>query len=74
LKKGKPLLYEKLQLAPGTILSREYQNRKHVVKILEDEKVEYKGEVYTSLSAVARKITGTQWNGWKFFHIENRKA
>jgi hypothetical protein len=73
MKKGKPLLCDKIQLAPGTILSREYQNRKHVVKILEDEKVEYKGQVYTSLSAVARAITGTQWNGRKFFHVEESK-
>lgn len=72
LKQGKPLLDDKIELVPGTILTREYKDRKHVIKILEHENVEYKGEVYTSLSAVARKITGTQWNGRKFFHVEDK--
>jgi hypothetical protein len=70
LKKGQPLLCEKVQLAPGTILSREYNGKKHVIKILEDEKVEYKGEVHNSLSAVARAITGTRWNGRIFFMLK----
>jgi hypothetical protein len=70
LKKGKPLLCEKEQLAPGTILSRDYNGRKHVIRILDDEKVEYEGKVHNSLSAVARAITGIRWNGRKFFHVE----
>ncbi|MDR1551811.1 MAG: DUF2924 domain-containing protein [Holosporaceae bacterium] len=71
-KSGKPLLDSEDQLPPGTILTREHGGKRHVVKILEGEKAEYNGEVYNSLSAVARAITGTRWNGWKFFHIEKR--
>jgi hypothetical protein len=71
-KRGEPLLSSEDKLPPGTILTREYDGKRYVVKILEGEKVEYDGEVYTSLSAVARQITGTRWNGRKFFHVEKR--
>ena len=30
---------------------------------------EFEGRFYKSLSAIARTITGTQWNGWRFFGI-----
>ncbi|GHS95193.1 hypothetical protein AGMMS49949_09420 [Alphaproteobacteria bacterium] len=74
LEKGEPLLGKQgdYVLTPGIILTREYNGRKHSVKILDDAKVEYNGCVYRSLSAVAREITGTRWNGPKFFHLERR--
>ncbi|MDR3285137.1 MAG: DUF2924 domain-containing protein, partial [Holosporales bacterium] len=72
LQKREPLLEKPCLLPPGSLLTRDYDNHKHVVKILEEEKVEYKGLVYNSLSAVAREITGTRWNGLKFFHVERR--
>jgi hypothetical protein len=58
------------ELIPGMILTREYDGCKHSVRILESEKVEYDGEIYNSLSAVARAITGTRWNGREFFHVK----
>jgi hypothetical protein len=70
--KGEPLIPPVCELAHGMILTREYNGRKHSVKILESEKVEYNGKVYSSLSAVAREITGTRWNGLKFFHVKSR--
>ena len=54
-------------LLPGTLLAREWQGERHEVIVGEDRKFEYRGVPYRSLSAVARKITGTRWNGPKFF-------
>jgi len=51
---------------PGTILTRRFEDRIITVEVLENG-FRYEGEVYRSLSAVARKISGTQWNGFLFF-------
>jgi hypothetical protein len=73
-KKGESILghSQNYELIPGMILSREYNHTTHIVKILEDAKVEYNGKIYNSLSAVAREITGIRWNGPKFFHLVKR--
>jgi hypothetical protein len=55
----------------GTRLLREYQGIEHVVTVTRDG-YEYQGRPYQSLSAIARAITGTRWNGWVFFGL--RKA
>ncbi len=39
-----------------------------------DEDYEYQGRPYKSLSAIARAITGTRWNGLLFFGLKNRRA
>ncbi len=57
---------------PGTILTRHYKGRFVEVRVLPDS-FEYEGEVYKSLTAVARKVTGTHWNGYHFFKL-NRKG
>ena len=57
------------RLAPGTLLSRVFQGRTVVVKVLE-EGFEYDGRRYGSLSAIAREISGTQWNGKVFFGVK----
>jgi hypothetical protein len=71
-KKGEPLLGKNYELATGMIFTREYNDEKHTVKILEDSKVEYRGDIYRSLSTVASKICGCSWNGYKFFHVTKR--
>jgi hypothetical protein len=58
---------------PGTFLSREFQGRDIVVKVLDDG-FEYDGRRYTSLSAIAQEITGTKWNGFLFFGIADNTA
>ncbi len=58
---------------PGTFLSREFQGRDIVVKVL-DEGFEYDGRRYTSLSAIAQEVTGTKWNGFLFFGIADNAA
>ena len=55
----------------GTRLIREWQGVDHCVTVL-DAGFEYQGRPFQSLSAVARAITGTRWNGWLFFGLRNR--
>ena len=57
----------------GTRLIREWQGVEHCVTV-RDDGYEYQGRPYKSLSAVARGITGTRWNGWLFFGLKNRAA
>ena len=56
---------------PGTELVRVYQGKTVVVKVLATG-FEYEGQRYASLSAVARAITGTPWNGLVFFGLAKR--
>jgi hypothetical protein len=57
----------------GTRLLREYQGVEHVVTVTRDG-FEYQGRPYQSLSAIARAITGTRWNGWMFFGLRKASA
>ena len=57
----------------GTRLIREHQGVEHTVTVLKDG-YEWQGRPYQSLSAIARAITGTRWNGWVFFGLKNRRA
>jgi hypothetical protein len=57
----------------GTRLIREWQGVEHCVTV-RDDGYEYQGRPYQSLSAVARAITGTRWNGWTFFGLKNQRA
>ena len=52
----------------GTQLIRQYQGTDHVVTVTHDA-FEYQGRPYKSLSAIARHITGTRWNGRTFFGL-----
>jgi Protein of unknown function (DUF2924) len=54
----------------GTRLLREWAGVEHCVTVLADG-FEWAGQPYRSLSAVARAITGTRWNGWTFFGLKN---
>jgi DUF2924 family protein len=57
----------------GTRLVREWQGVEHSVTV-RDDGYEYQGRPYKSLSAVARSITGTRWNGWIFFGLKNQRT
>jgi hypothetical protein len=57
----------------GTRLVREYQGVQHTVTVLADG-FEYEGRPYRSLSAIARHITGTRWNGWSFFGLKSQRG
>lgn len=57
----------------GTQLIREYQGVEHVVTVTRDG-FEYLGRPYQSLSAIARHITGTRWNGRVFFGLRASRS
>jgi DUF2924 family protein len=57
-----------LSLKPGARLVREWHGRTHTVTVTE-EGFEYVGMSYPSLTKVAKKITGTNWSGPRFFGI-----
>ena len=54
--------------APGTLLRREYKGRVILVRVLE-RGFEYQGRLYRSLTAIAREVTGSHWNGRHFFGL-----
>ena len=56
----------------GTKLIREWDGVAHTVTVLKDG-FDWGGQRYKSLSAVARAITGTRWNGYRFFGLRERK-
>ena len=58
-------------LRPGTVLTREYGGVLHRVMVGEQGFV-WNGQTYVSLSKVARAITGTRWNGPRFFGLRQK--
>jgi hypothetical protein len=57
------------RLLAGTRLIREWKGVDHCCIVL-DEGFEYQGRRFKSLSAVARTVTGTRWNGLKFWGLK----
>ena len=57
----------------GTRLIRDWQGLEHCATV-RDDGFEYQGRRYNSLSAIARAITGTRWNGPAFFGLRNHSA
>jgi hypothetical protein len=55
----------------GTILSREWNGRMHRVAVLADG-FAWNGKTYASLSRIALEITGTRWNGPRFFGVRDK--
>jgi hypothetical protein len=62
----------RLPIAGTLLTTRQFENRKIVVKVLEDG-FEYQSQQYRSLSAIAREVTGTRWNGLRFFGLAERR-
>jgi len=60
------------ELSPGTMLTREWEGRHHRVMVL-DEGFTWQGRTYRSLSEIAKAITGTKWNGPRFFGLREKK-
>lgn len=60
------------KLIAGTRLCREWQGYRHEVDVLETG-FRYRGSSYRSLSEVARAITGTRWNGLRFFGLREQR-
>jgi hypothetical protein len=71
---GAATIRARAELKPGTRLVREWQGRIYDVLVLDDG-FSWQGTRYRSLSAIARKITGTAWSGPLFFGLKpNRPA
>ena len=60
------------QKPEGWVLVREHRGVEHTVTVLQDG-YEWQGRPYRSLSAIARAITGTRWNGPLFFGLVNHR-
>ena len=58
------------QIAPGTVMVREFNGINHRVMVLDDGRFEYQGRPYKSLTGVARAITGTTYSGPVFFGLK----
>ncbi len=61
------------KLAPGTRLVRDWHGTGHNITVLEDG-FEYGGRQWKSLSAIAFTITGTKWNGPRFFGLAEKTS
>jgi hypothetical protein len=59
-------------LRPGTVLVRDHDNISHHVMVTE-EGFAWDGQTYANLSQVAQAITGTKWNGPRFFGLRDGK-
>ena len=68
LARGEPAGDLNRRLKPGTVLVREYKGERHTVTIVPDGFV-WQDTTYASLSMIARAITGTAWNGPRFFGL-----
>ena len=58
------------RIKPGTVLVREYQGDRHTVTVVPNGYVWHE-TTYASLSVIARAITGTAWNGPRFFGLRS---
>jgi hypothetical protein len=66
-------LHRDRRLPPvGTVLTRKHRGQAIVVQVCANG-FEYEGRYYRSLSAIAREVTGTRWNGLAFFHLTGRR-
>jgi Protein of unknown function (DUF2924) len=64
---------QRAPLAPGTVLMRQWNGRDHRVMVMEGG-FGWNGRIYDSLSQVALAITGTRWNGPRFFGLRDKRA
>ena len=72
-RKAVDLSRQTTELRPGTILGREWNGQVQQVAVLADG-FAWNGKTYPSLSKAAFAITGTRWNGPKFFGLRDKPA
>jgi Protein of unknown function (DUF2924) len=63
---------KRTELSPGTVLVREWDRQSHRVMVMTDG-FAWSGQTYDSLSKVAFAITGTRWNGPRFFGLRDKE-
>ena len=64
----KQILRDRRLPIPGTIITKEYKGRRIEVKVL-DRGFLYQGKAYKTLTVLAKEITGSHWNGFRFFNL-----
>jgi hypothetical protein len=69
----KNLDQKRTDLTPGTVLVREWDQQSHRVMVLANG-FAWNGQTYHSLTKVAFVITGTRWNGPRFFGLRGKQA
>jgi hypothetical protein len=63
----------RLALLPGTVLTREWNRQTYRVMVVK-EGFAFEGRTCDSLSTIAFAITGTKWNGPRFFGLRDKKV
>ena len=63
---------KRTELTPGTVLVREWDRQSQRVMVTADG-FAWNGQTYDSLSKVAFAITGTKWNGPRFFGMRDKE-
>lgn len=71
--KRKAMIADPRKPVAGTRFVREWNGIEHSITVLRDG-YEWQGRTYKSLSAIARAITGTRWNGWRFVGVRDNKG
>ena len=66
-----PTKHASRKVGPGTRLLREWNGATYEVSVL-DKGFAFEGRLYTSLSAIAREITGARWSGPRFFGLKGQ--
>ena len=61
------------RIKPGAVLVRQWKGKSHRIMVLDDG-FAFEGKPYDSLSEIARQITGTRWNGPRFFGMRPDKG
>jgi hypothetical protein len=61
------------RIKAGSVIVREYAGARHEVFVVADG-FSWQGKTYPSLSAIAKEITGTRWNGPRFFGLRDERA
>jgi hypothetical protein len=61
------------RIKPPSVIVREYAGARHKLFVLEGG-FSWQGRTYPSLSAIAKEITGTRWNGPRFFGLTDEQA
>lgn len=61
------------RIKAGAVLVREWKGKSHRI-VVRDEGFTFEGKPYSSLSEIARLITGARWNGPRFFGLRDKEA
>lgn len=64
---------KRIELSPGTVLVREWNQQSQRIMVMADG-FAWNGQTYDSLSKVAFAITGTRWNGPRFFGLRDKQS